>query len=84
MAQDEDWDPEDEPELRPQRDYPWFWPDDEFTGDRRNDIHLSLAAKTAHRFRRRPGRPMISFEPDGLVKHTMPTETRVARRPTEG
>ena len=48
--QDEDWDPEDEPELRPQRDYPWFWPDDEFTGDRRNDIHLSLAAKTAHRF----------------------------------
>ena len=47
--QDEDWDPEDEPELRPQRDYPWFWPDDEFTGDRRNDIHLSIADKSAYR-----------------------------------
>ena len=47
--QDEDWDPEDEEELRPQQDYPWFWRDDEFTGDRRNDIHLSIEFKSAHR-----------------------------------
>ena len=46
---DEDWDPEDEKELRPQQDYPWFWPDDEFTGERRNDIHLSIADKSTHR-----------------------------------
>ncbi|MCY4451361.1 MAG: DUF559 domain-containing protein [Immundisolibacterales bacterium] len=46
---DEDWDPDDEEELRPQQDYPWFWPDDEFTGERRNDIHLSIAFKSAHR-----------------------------------
>ena len=30
--QDEDWDPDDEEELRPQQDFPWFWCDDEFTG----------------------------------------------------
>ena len=47
--QDEDWDPEDERELRPQQDYPWFWCDDEFSGERRNDIHLSIADKSAHR-----------------------------------
>ena len=47
--EDEDWDPEDERELRPQQDYPWFWCDDEFTGERRNDIHLSIADKSAHR-----------------------------------
>ena len=47
--QDEDWYPEDEQELRPQEDYPWLWCDDEFTGERRNDIHLSIADKSAHR-----------------------------------
>ena len=49
--QDEDSDPDldDEEELRPQQDYPWFWPDDEFTGERRNDIHLPIAVKFAHR-----------------------------------
>ena len=47
--QDEDWDPEDEQELRPQQDYPWFWSGDEFTGERRNDIHLSIAVKSVHR-----------------------------------
>ena len=47
--QDEDWDPDDEEELRPQQDYPWFWRDDEFIGERRNDIHLSIADKSAHR-----------------------------------
>ena len=47
--QDEDWDPEDDRELRPQQDYPWLWCDDDFTGERRNDIHLSIADKSAHR-----------------------------------
>ena len=47
--EDEDWDPEDERELRPQQDYPWYWPDDVFTGDRRNDIHLSVTDKSAYR-----------------------------------
>ena len=47
--QDEDWDPDDEEELRPQQDFPWFWCDDEFTGERRNDIHLPIAVKSAHR-----------------------------------
>ena len=47
--QDEDWYPEDEQELRPQEDYPWLWCDDEFTGERRNDIHLSIADKSVNR-----------------------------------
>ena len=47
--EDEDWDPEDDRELRPQQDYPWFWCDDEFTGERRNDVHLSIADKSACR-----------------------------------
>ena len=45
--QDDDWDPDDDTELRPSDDYPWFWPDGEFTGDRVNDIHLGLAEKSA-------------------------------------
>ena len=47
--EDEDWDPEDKSELRPQQDYPWFWRGDEFTGERRNDIHLSIAEKSVCR-----------------------------------
>ena len=47
--EDEDWDPEDERELRPQQDYPWFWNGDAFTGDRMNDLHLSIGAKSAYR-----------------------------------
>ena len=49
QVDDDDWDPEDDRELRPQQDYPWLWCDDEFTGERRNDIHLSIADKSAHR-----------------------------------
>jgi len=33
-----------EPE-RPQDDFPWFWDNGEFTGNRYNDIHLSIAEK---------------------------------------
>ena len=32
-------------ELRPQADYPWFWPNGQFTGDRLNDQHLTVAEK---------------------------------------
>jgi hypothetical protein len=31
--------------YRPQEQYPWFWADGEFTGDRVNDIHLSINDK---------------------------------------
>jgi hypothetical protein len=31
--------------CRPQEQYPWFWKDSEFTGDRVNDIHLSINDK---------------------------------------
>ena len=30
---------------RPKKQYPWFWKDGEFTGDRLNDIHLSINDK---------------------------------------
>jgi len=31
--------------LRPKEQYPWFWQDGEFTGDRVNDIDLSINDK---------------------------------------
>ncbi|HDM75050.1 MAG TPA: hypothetical protein ENG51_01100, partial [Deltaproteobacteria bacterium] len=31
--------------YRPQEQYPWFWKDGEFTGNRVNDIHLSINDK---------------------------------------
>ena len=31
--------------LRPREQYPWFWKDGEFAGDRVNDIHLSISDK---------------------------------------
>lgn len=34
---------------RPQEQYPWFWRDGGFTGDRVNDVHLSIAEKRAAR-----------------------------------
>ncbi len=43
--QDEAWDPDDDRELRPQQDYPWFWRGGEFTGDRVNDVHLAAMDK---------------------------------------
>ena len=47
--QDEEWDPEDDRELRPQQDYPWFWRGGEFTGERVNDVHLPAARKRSAR-----------------------------------
>ena len=43
--EDEDWDPEDDKELRPREEFPWFWRNGEFTGDRVNDLHLTMAHK---------------------------------------
>ena len=39
----------DDHDLRPQYDYPWFWPNGQFTGDRVNDLHLSNAVKSRAR-----------------------------------
>lgn len=41
--------------LRPADSFPWFWQDGKFTGDRLNDIHLTLDQKRAAR--RAKGRP---------------------------
>jgi len=35
--------------YRPQEQYSWFWKDGEFTGDRVNDIHLSINDKQKFR-----------------------------------
>ena len=43
--EDDDWDPEDNKELRPREEFPWFWRNGEFTGDRFNDLHLTMAHK---------------------------------------
>ena len=42
---DDEWDPEDDKELRPREDFPWFWRNGEFTGDRVNDVHLATMDK---------------------------------------
>ncbi len=42
-------DPHDDRDLRPQHDYPWFWANGQFTGDRVNDLHLTNAAKSRAR-----------------------------------
>jgi hypothetical protein len=52
--QDDSWDPDDDRELRPHEDYPWFWRDDEFTSDRVNDVHLTIAEKHMARSRKAP------------------------------
>ena len=44
---DDEWDPEDDKELRPEKDFPWFWRNGEFTGDRVNDLHLTAIRKRA-------------------------------------
>ena len=43
--QDDGGDPDDDRELRPRDDYPWFWRYGEFIGDRVNDIHLTITEK---------------------------------------
>ena len=43
--EDEAWDPDDDKELRPREEFPWFWHNGEFTGDRVNDLHLASMEK---------------------------------------
>ena len=40
--EDDAWDPDDDKELRPREEFPWFWHNGEFTGDRVNDVHLTI------------------------------------------
>jgi len=47
-----------EPEsLRPKNQFPWFWKDGQFTGERVNDVHLTNADKRAARERAGGARP---------------------------
>ena len=39
--------------LRDQAQFPWFWKNDKFTGERVNDVHLRMADKRAARAERR-------------------------------
>ena len=51
-----------EPEsLRPKDQYPWFWKDDQFTGERVNDAHFTNAEKRAARER-------IASRPKGAAR----------------
>ena len=43
------WDSNDDEELRPEKDFPWFWRNGEFTGDRVNDKHLKIIEKRESR-----------------------------------
>ncbi|MGH8504276.1 MAG: hypothetical protein ACREVE_17825 [Gammaproteobacteria bacterium] len=35
--------------MRDQAQFPWFWKNDKFTGERVNDVHLTVAQKRAPR-----------------------------------
>ena len=37
--------------FREQQRFPWFWPDGEFTGERVNDVHLTITSKRIERDR---------------------------------
>ena len=50
-VQDDSWDHDEDRELRPLDDFPWFWRDGEFTGDRLNEVHLDIALKIERRRR---------------------------------
>ena len=43
--EDDVWDPDADEELRPRGEFPWFWRNGAFTGDRVNDLHLTMAHK---------------------------------------
>ena len=43
--EDDAWDPDADEELRPREEFPWFWRNGEFTGERVNDLHLTMAHK---------------------------------------
>ena len=50
-VQDDSWDHDEDRELRPLHEFPWFWRDGEFTGDRVNEVHLDIALKIERRRR---------------------------------
>ena len=52
--QDDGWDSDSDVEIRLPDDYPWFWRDEGFTGDRVNEAHLTIAEKHMARFRNAP------------------------------
>ena len=47
--EDDAWNPDADEELRPREEFPWFWRNGEFTGDRVNDLHLTMAHKQCAR-----------------------------------
>ena len=53
--EDDAWDPDDDKELRPRDEFPWFWRNGEFTGDRINDLHLTREHKQCAREEGDPG-----------------------------
>ena len=53
--EDDAWDPDEDKELRPREEFPWFWRNGEFTGDRINDLHLARAHKQLAREEGDPG-----------------------------
>ena len=52
--EDEAWDPDDDKELRPREEFPWFWRNGEFTGERVNDLHLTTSYKQRAREQANP------------------------------
>ncbi len=50
-VEEDAWDDDKDRELRPLDEYPWFWRDGEFAGDRVNDVHLDIASKIERRRR---------------------------------
>ena len=51
---DEAWDPDADEELRPREEFPWFWRNGEFTGERVNDLHLTTSYKQRAREQANP------------------------------
>ena len=47
--EDDARDPADDEELRPEKEFPWFWRNGEFTGERVNDVHLASMEKPSAR-----------------------------------
>ena len=53
--------------FREQERFPWFWRDGEFTGERVNGVHLSIAEKLEHRSRERPLESGVPHSPQANV-----------------
>jgi hypothetical protein len=53
--------------MRNQAQFPWFWNDGEFTGERVNDLHLTIAEKRAAR-----EKSLVSSPGSEVVRHLTP------------